>query len=40
MGVAARLHVQKNFDYRLLAEKVVRLIKERVMGTAAVPVGG
>lgn len=40
MGVAARLHVQKNFDYRLLAEKVVRLIKERVMGTATVPAGG
>lgn len=30
MGSSARLHVQKRFDYRLLAERVVRLIKERV----------
>lgn len=36
MGAAARVHVHKHFDYRLLAEKVVRLIKERITGIAAI----
>lgn len=30
LGAAARLHVQKHFDYRLLADRVVRLIKDRI----------
>jgi len=32
MGAAARVHVQKQFDYRLLAQKVVGLIEERITG--------
>jgi glycosyltransferase involved in cell wall biosynthesis len=39
MGMAARLHVQKHFDYRLLAERVFQLIKERVTDFTAIPVG-
>ncbi|MEN6370551.1 MAG: glycosyltransferase family 4 protein [Armatimonadota bacterium] len=39
MGNAARLHVLKSFDYRLVAENIVRLIKERVTGPVSAPNG-
>ena len=39
MGAAARLHVLECFDYRQMAERVVRLINERVMAPEAIAVG-
>jgi glycosyltransferase involved in cell wall biosynthesis len=30
MGLAARLHVEKNFDYRTVAGSMAHLIRERV----------